>query len=48
MFALDRIYARGADVLEVWQHDSAAARKASDHLPVVAQVAVEKAASEAS
>ncbi len=45
VFALDRIYARGADVLEVWQHDSAAARKASDHLPVVAEVGVKKASS---
>ncbi len=43
MFALDRIYARGADVLEVWQHDTVAARKASDHLPVVAEVGVKKA-----
>ncbi len=48
MFALDRIYARGAEVLEVWQHDTAAARKASDHLPVVAEVGVKKAGSEAS
>jgi endonuclease/exonuclease/phosphatase family metal-dependent hydrolase len=40
MLALDRIYSRGADVLEVREHDSPAARKASDHLPVVAEVAV--------
>jgi endonuclease/exonuclease/phosphatase family metal-dependent hydrolase len=40
MLALDRIYSRGADVLEVKEHDSAAARKASDHLPMVAEVAV--------
>jgi endonuclease/exonuclease/phosphatase family metal-dependent hydrolase len=38
MLALDRIYTRGADVLEVREHDSPAARKASDHLPVVAEV----------
>ena len=38
MLSLDRIYARGADVLEVTEHDSKAARKASDHLPVVAEV----------
>jgi hypothetical protein len=36
VLALDRIYARGADVLDVAAHDSAAARRASDHLPVVA------------
>ena len=42
MLALDRIYTRGADVMEVTQHDSAAARKASDHLPVVAEVRVKK------
>jgi endonuclease/exonuclease/phosphatase family metal-dependent hydrolase len=47
MLALDRIYARGAAVVEVRQHDSPAARKASDHLPVVAEVALEKASSEA-
>jgi len=40
MWALDRIYSQGADVLEVREHDSAAARKASDHLPVVAEVRV--------
>ena len=40
MLALDRIYTRGADVLEVKQHESAAARKASDHLPVVAEVRI--------
>ncbi len=48
IWALDRIYTRGADVLEVRHHDSPAARKASDHLPVVAEVAVEKAGSDAS
>lgn len=36
--ALDRIYSRNADVVEVRQHDSPAARRASDHLPVVAEV----------
>lgn len=40
MLALDRIYSRGTDVLEVANHDSPAARKASDHLPVVADVRV--------
>jgi endonuclease/exonuclease/phosphatase family metal-dependent hydrolase len=38
MLALDRIYASGAKVLEVYSHDTPAARKASDHLPVVAEV----------
>lgn len=38
VLALDRIYARGVDVLEVQAHDTAAARKASDHLPVIARV----------
>jgi endonuclease/exonuclease/phosphatase family metal-dependent hydrolase len=38
VLALDRIYARGADVLDVSAHDTPAARRASDHLPVVARV----------
>ena len=33
-----RIYSRNADVVEVTEHDSKAARKASDHLPVLATV----------
>jgi len=40
MLSLDRIYSRNADVVEVREHDSPAARKASDHLPVVAEVQV--------
>ena len=48
MLALDRIYTRGAAVVDVRHHDTPAARKASDHLPVVAEVVVEKAGSEAS
>jgi len=40
MLALDRIYANGAEVVSVRHHDSPAARKASDHLPIVAEVAV--------
>ena len=36
MFALDRIYARGAQVQSLEAHASGAARRASDHLPVVA------------
>ena len=38
VLALDRVYARGAKVLEVNAHMSPAARRASDHLPVVARV----------
>jgi endonuclease/exonuclease/phosphatase family metal-dependent hydrolase len=38
VLALDRIYARGARILEIHAHDSMSARRASDHLPVVAQV----------
>ncbi len=48
LLALDRIYTRGAEVVEVRHHDSPAARKASDHLPIVAEVVIEKAGSEAS
>jgi endonuclease/exonuclease/phosphatase family metal-dependent hydrolase len=40
MLALDRIYARGADVQSVATHDTRAARRASDHLPVAAKVQV--------
>jgi endonuclease/exonuclease/phosphatase family metal-dependent hydrolase len=42
MVALDRIYVRSAKVVSIRQHDTPAARKASDHLPVVAEVVVEK------
>ena len=35
---LDRVYARGAMVLDIGAHTSPAARRASDHLPVVARV----------
>lgn len=38
VLALDRIYARGARIAEIRSHDSLAARRASDHLPVVATV----------
>jgi len=41
VLALDRIYARGAELTEVTAHDTAAARRASDHLPVVAQVRIQ-------
>jgi endonuclease/exonuclease/phosphatase family metal-dependent hydrolase len=38
VLALDRIYSRGVHVLELSAHASRAARRASDHLPVVARV----------
>jgi endonuclease/exonuclease/phosphatase family metal-dependent hydrolase len=41
MLALDRIYARGLHLLAIEAHDSRAARRASDHLPVVARVKLE-------
>ncbi|MCP5057589.1 MAG: endonuclease [bacterium] len=41
VWALDRVYARGAQIEEVVAHESAAARKASDHLPVIAQLRIE-------
>lgn len=42
MLALDRVYARGADVIGVSAHDTPAARRASDHLPVMARVELSK------
>jgi endonuclease/exonuclease/phosphatase family metal-dependent hydrolase len=38
VLALDRVYARGAEVGRLEAHTSAAARRASDHLPVIAQI----------
>ena len=38
VLALDRIYARGVEVRAIDTHRSSAARSASDHLPVVAQI----------
>jgi endonuclease/exonuclease/phosphatase family metal-dependent hydrolase len=38
MLALDRVYARGAQVDEVRAFTSPAAKKASDHLPVLARI----------
>ena len=38
ILALDRVYARGATIEQVVAHESAAARWASDHLPVVARL----------
>ncbi len=40
VLALDRVYAQNAKVLDLYAHDSAVARKASDHLPVIAHVEV--------
>lgn len=40
VFALDRIYARGAEIGEIRAHTTAAAKKASDHLPVVATIRI--------
>jgi len=42
LLALDRVYARGAELLEITTHDSRAARRASDHLPVLARVQLAK------
>ena len=41
ILALDRIYASGARVVSLRTHDTPAARRASDHLPVVARVRFE-------
>ncbi len=38
VLALDRVYARGAKIDEIEAHGTAAARRASDHLPVVARI----------
>ena len=38
LLALDRVYARGAKVLDIRSHSTPAARRASDHLPVIARV----------
>ena len=40
ILALDRIYASGAKVVSVKAHNSPAARRASDHLPVVASIRI--------
>jgi len=45
ILALDRIYTRNVDVLEVSSYNTAAARKASDHLPIVAQIKLRKSLS---
>ena len=38
IFALDRIYASGVSVVSIKAHDTRDARRASDHLPVVARL----------
>jgi endonuclease/exonuclease/phosphatase family metal-dependent hydrolase len=40
VLALDRVYARGAEVSRMEAHASPAARRASDHLPVIARLRV--------
>jgi len=40
VLALDRVYTRGARVGRIEAHSSPAARRASDHLPVIAQIHV--------
>jgi len=40
VLALDRIYSRGARILDITTHASPAARRASDHLPVIARVSL--------
>jgi endonuclease/exonuclease/phosphatase family metal-dependent hydrolase len=40
VLALDRIYTRGAQILEIATHASPAARRASDHLPVIARISL--------
>ena len=38
VLALDRVYSRGVRILEIDAHGSRAAKRASDHLPVIAHV----------
>jgi endonuclease/exonuclease/phosphatase family metal-dependent hydrolase len=40
VLALDRIYSRGVRLVELAAHKSRAARRASDHLPIVARVRI--------
>jgi endonuclease/exonuclease/phosphatase family metal-dependent hydrolase len=48
VLALDRVYARGAKVGRLEAHVSPAARRASDHLPVIAHIRVTGDGSDAS
>ena len=38
VLALDRIYTRGVDMLDISAYESRAAQRASDHLPVMARI----------
>jgi endonuclease/exonuclease/phosphatase family metal-dependent hydrolase len=38
VLSLDRVYARGARIVEIAAHTSGAARRASDHLPIIAHI----------
>ncbi len=38
VLALDRIYTQGARILKIESHDTSAARRASDHLPIIARL----------
>lgn len=42
VLSLDRIYTRGAHITSIRAHDSQPARRASDHLPVVASIHLDK------
>jgi endonuclease/exonuclease/phosphatase family metal-dependent hydrolase len=46
LLALDRIYARGATVCDIHIHDTLAARRASDHLPVLATLRITRSEAE--
>ncbi len=37
-FALDRVYSRGVPILDMRVHNTPLARRASDHLPVIAEI----------
>lgn len=37
-FALDRVYSRGVPILDLRVHNTPLARRASDHLPVIAEI----------
>jgi endonuclease/exonuclease/phosphatase family metal-dependent hydrolase len=43
VLALDRVYARGAQVLSLDSHETTESRRASDHLPVVASIELPQA-----
>lgn len=41
VLALDRAYARGAQLIDLYAHETAASRQASDHLPIVGTVVLD-------